>query len=171
MRRKRKEEIALTEELLRSHFLEIFGDPVTNPKRWEIIELGTQINFVTSGLRGWAKYCSDGGKRFIRSLDVRMNYIADEDVVFVNPPDNAEAKRTRIQGGDVLLTITGSRIGIVASVPQDFEEAYISQHFAIIWLKQRLSPLYLPTYLSFCQWKVVARDRLRNYSMGKPNRD
>jgi len=32
VRRKRKEAIRLTEELLRSTFLEMFGDPVTNPK-------------------------------------------------------------------------------------------------------------------------------------------
>src|SRR5688572_10062344 len=31
IRRKRKEAVALTEELLRSTFLEMFGDPVTNP--------------------------------------------------------------------------------------------------------------------------------------------
>jgi type I restriction enzyme, S subunit len=36
VRRKRKEAIALTEELLRSAFLEMFGDPVTNPKGWPI---------------------------------------------------------------------------------------------------------------------------------------
>jgi type I restriction enzyme S subunit len=34
LRRKRQEAIALTEQLLRSTFLEMFGDPVTNPKRW-----------------------------------------------------------------------------------------------------------------------------------------
>lgn len=37
--RKRKEAIALTEELLRSAFLEMFGDPVTNPKGWPTITL------------------------------------------------------------------------------------------------------------------------------------
>jgi type I restriction enzyme S subunit len=36
IRRKRKEAIALTEELLRSAFLEMFGDPVTNPKGWPV---------------------------------------------------------------------------------------------------------------------------------------
>lgn len=35
IRRKRKQAIALTEELLRSAFLEMFGDPVTNPKGWD----------------------------------------------------------------------------------------------------------------------------------------
>ena len=35
IRRKRQEAIRLTEELLRSAFLEMFGDPVTNSKGWE----------------------------------------------------------------------------------------------------------------------------------------
>jgi len=43
VRRKRKEAIRLTEELLRSTFLEMFGDPVTNPKGWEIVKLGRKI--------------------------------------------------------------------------------------------------------------------------------
>lgn len=40
IRRKRKEAIALTEELLRSAFLDMFGDPVTNPKGWPVKSLG-----------------------------------------------------------------------------------------------------------------------------------
>lgn len=41
IRRKRKESIALTEDLLRSAFLEMFGDPVTNPNGWPVRSLGT----------------------------------------------------------------------------------------------------------------------------------
>lgn len=44
IRRKRQEAVRLTEELLRSVFLDMFGDPVTNPKGWEkaaIKEFGT----------------------------------------------------------------------------------------------------------------------------------
>ena len=36
VRRKRQEAIRLTEELGRSIFLDMFGDPVTNPKGWEV---------------------------------------------------------------------------------------------------------------------------------------
>ncbi len=48
IRRKRKEAIALTEELLRSAFLEMFGDPVTNPKGWPVRELGS-ISTIQTG--------------------------------------------------------------------------------------------------------------------------
>jgi type I restriction enzyme S subunit len=40
IRRKREEGIRLTEELLRSTFLEMFGDPATNPKKWPTGKLG-----------------------------------------------------------------------------------------------------------------------------------
>lgn len=40
MRRKRHEAIRLTEEFLRSVFLDMFGDPVTNPKGWEVKKFG-----------------------------------------------------------------------------------------------------------------------------------
>lgn len=49
IRRKRKEAIALTEELLRSAFLEMFGDPVTNPKGWPVKLLGEVIDHLDAG--------------------------------------------------------------------------------------------------------------------------
>ncbi|HAC64928.1 MAG TPA: hypothetical protein DCF68_15705, partial [Cyanothece sp. UBA12306] len=49
IRRKRKESIRLTDELLRSTFLDMFGDPVINPKGWEVKKLGEIANFVGGG--------------------------------------------------------------------------------------------------------------------------
>jgi type I restriction enzyme S subunit len=47
IRRKRQEAIKLTEELGRSLFLDMFGDPVTNPKRWETVILGDILSVVS----------------------------------------------------------------------------------------------------------------------------
>lgn len=54
IRRKRKEAIALTDELLRSAFLEMFGDPVTNPKGWPVKPLGELLANIDSG---WSPVC------------------------------------------------------------------------------------------------------------------
>lgn len=48
IRRKRKEAIALTEDLLRSAFLEMFGDPMTNPKGWPVKPLA-RLGRITTG--------------------------------------------------------------------------------------------------------------------------
>ena len=135
IRRKRRQALDEIDALLRATFLEMFGDPWTNPKGWPIERLGKYISFTTSGSRGWARFYSDVGHRFIRSLDVKMNWIAWADTAFVKPPELAEADRTRVRYGDVLLTITGSRIGRTATVEDDIQNAHISRHVAIIRLK------------------------------------
>lgn len=114
----------------------------------DVEELGDKLCFVTSGGRGWAKYYSDQGSPFIRSLDVQMGTVSSDDLAYVAAPDNAEARRTRTRSGDVLLTITGSRIGRASVLPQDLAGAHISQHVAILRpdLKQ-MRPEYLAAFL------------------------
>ncbi len=143
----RKRSIHLLDEFLKSTFSDLFDNPVKNRKRFKIVRLKELITFLTSGGRGWGEYYSEKGERFIRSLDVQMNYISNEDSAFVNPPNNQEANRTKVQDFDILLTITGSKIGRVAMVPVNFGRAYVSQHVAII-RTQNINPLYLSYYLS-----------------------
>jgi type I restriction enzyme, S subunit len=49
IRRKRQEAIRLTEELGRSIFLDMFGDPVTNPKGWEIVSMKSIVKQTQYG--------------------------------------------------------------------------------------------------------------------------
>ena len=166
LRAKRRESLAQLDTLLQSTFLDMFGDPVTNPK-CPVRSLGNHLAFVTSGGRGWAKYYSDQGARFIRSLDVQMNSVSLEEVVHVDPPDNAEARRTRISKGDVLLTITGSRIGRVAKIPDTLDGAFISQHVAILRLCDTLKPEFLARFLSL-EGGGQAQIRKLQYGQTKP---
>jgi type I restriction enzyme S subunit len=150
MRAKRRAALGQFDTLTQSIFLDLFDDPATNLKGLRAESLGDHLLFVTSGGRGWAEFYAPTGSRFIRSFDVQMNHIGDEDPAFVLPPNNAEARRTRVMAGDVLLTITGSRIGRVAPVPEDLNGAYISQHVAILRADpKRIEPTFLSFFLSF----------------------
>jgi type I restriction enzyme, S subunit len=162
----RKQHLQQLDDLLKSVFLEMFGDPVRNYKNHKTSILGAFITHLTSGGRGWAKYYSNNGKRFIRSLDVQMNTIGSKDIVYVDPPDNKETERTRVEPGDILLTITGSKIGRVCFVPLEFEEAYVSQHVAIIRTKD-INPIFLSYYLSMpnCGQRIISK---RQYGQAKP---
>ena len=149
IRAKRRCALAQLDILAQSVFFDMFGDPVTNPKGVNIEPLGDHLLFVTSGGRDWAKFYAPTGSRFIRSLDVQMNHIAEDDIACVAAPDNAEARRTCVKVGDVLLTITGSRIGRVAPVPDDLKGSYISQHVAILRIDSKgLQPHFVSFFLS-----------------------
>lgn len=148
VRRKRKEAIALTEDLLRSAFLEMFGDPVTNPKGWELVELGKLLTFLTSGSRGWAKYYAKEGSLFLRIQNVKDGRLLLDDIAFVNAPDSAESRRTSVQEGDVLVSITAD-LGRTAVIPNGLGKAHINQHLALLRLnKEFISPEYAAAFLA-----------------------
>jgi type I restriction enzyme, S subunit len=72
VRRKRKEAIRLTEELLKSTFLDLFGDPVTNPKGWEICEIGKITNVKTGKTPSREDEENYGGDvRWVKTTEVR----------------------------------------------------------------------------------------------------
>jgi len=167
IRCKRQEAREVADKFLEATYMDVFGSPVTNPRDWPIEPLGNYLDFLTSGSRGWAQYYVPDGKRFIRSLDVQMNRIGADDTVYVDPPAGTEADRTRVQPQDVLLTITGSCIGRVAFVPPDIEEAYVSQHVAILRLRKELMDRYVSMYLSLDSGgqRQIAKDQ---YGQTKP---
>ncbi len=131
LRAKRRESLAQLDTLLQSTFLDMFGDPVTNPMGWPRVNVGDEIGFLTSGSRGWAKYYSDSGDLFIRIQNLKNGNLDLGDVAFVNSPESAESRRTKVEPGDLLLSITAD-LGRTAVVPDGIGKAYINQHLAIL---------------------------------------
>lgn len=136
--------------LVKSQFVEMFGDPKLNPHGYPVHQLSDHIQFLTSGSRGWAQYCVDEGTEwFITIKNVKDCHISTVDMQAINAPDNAEAKRTRVQEGDLLISITAD-LGRTGVVTQEIAEhgAYINQHLTCIRLDRKvLEPLYVAYFM------------------------
>ena len=145
----RKQQLAKLDELVKARFVEMFGDTKLNPNNFPCCSLSEYIVFLTSGSRGWSQYFTDSGEYFITIKNVKNCKITLQDVQYVTPPDNAEAKRTRVQENDLLISITADlgRTGIVTKKIAE-HGAYINQHLTCIRLKQdKLNPLYVAYYM------------------------
>lgn len=146
---KRRAQLDKLNLLVKARFVEMFGDPVINPHGYPVHQLADYIEFLTSGSRGWAQYFSDEGEYFITIKNVKNCRITLNDVQHIVPPDNAEAKRTKVQEGDLLISITADlgRTGVVTKEIAD-HGAYINQHLTCIRLNQKeVLPLYVAYYM------------------------
>ena len=146
---KRRQQLTKLDELVKARFVEMFGDPVTNPMRWPNHRFSEYIEFLTSGSRGWAKYFSENGEYFITIKNVKNCRITVDNVQYVIPPNNAEANRTKVQEGDLLISITADlgRTGVV-SKEIAAHGGYINQHLTCIRIrKDYLNPLYVAYYM------------------------
>jgi type I restriction enzyme S subunit len=147
LRRKDKALLAKYDELLQSVFYDMFGDPVKNEKGWEVKRLSDLVKFLTSGSRGWAKYYSETGELFLRINNVGKNNLQLDEVIYVNAPLGAEGQRTKVEFGDILLSITAD-LGRTAVIPRNFPTSYINQHLALIRLIDRQSAFYVSQYIA-----------------------
>ena len=146
----RKQEIELLDNLIKARFVEMFGDTIKNPKGYHVHQLSEYITSLTSGSRGWAKYCvDDGSEWFITIKNVKDCHVILDNMQPVNAPDNAEAKRTKVQEGDLLISITAD-LGRTGVVTKEIAEhgAYINQHLSCIRMnKEVLNPLFVAHYM------------------------
>jgi type I restriction enzyme S subunit len=147
LRAKRLATLALLDALPQAIFLELFGDRASILSGWRTRPLGSLIDFMTSGSRGWAAHYTETGDLFLRIQNVRCDELVLADVAYVTAPETAEAKRTRVRAGDVLLSITAD-LGRSAVVPDDIGEAYISQHLLLLRPCGDLIPRYLSAFLA-----------------------
>ncbi len=155
---KRNVEARLTklDLLVKARFNEMFGDPVANPKGWRIATLSDYIEFLTSGSRGWAKYFTDNGAYFITIKNVKDTHVSIDEVQHVCPPAGAEAERTKVQEGDLLISITADlgRTGIVTREIAN-HGAYINQHLTCIRLNcVDVLPLFVAFYMESAAGKL-----------------
>ena len=114
------------------------------PKGWVWTRLGHLSQFVTSGSRDWAKHYSDEGAIFIRmgNLSKDHYHLRLDHIQRVKPPANGEGTRTRLEGGDICISITGD-VGMLGLIPEGFGESYINQHTAMVRSMPEMKGHYL----------------------------
>ncbi len=76
IRRKRQEAIALSEEFLRSVFLDMFGDPVTNPKGWAVKQLHDIADLASGITKGRKPKGPVSPVPYMRVANVQDGYIS-----------------------------------------------------------------------------------------------
>ncbi|MGA1832461.1 restriction endonuclease subunit S [Rhizobium wenxiniae] len=114
------------------------------PDKWTWARLGQLAQLVTSGSRDWAKHYSNEGAIFVRMGNLSKDHyrLRLDHVQRVKAPDDGEGTRTRLETGDILISITGD-VGMLGLIPEGFGEAYINQHTAMVRPVAELRGRYL----------------------------
>ncbi|MGV3344468.1 restriction endonuclease subunit S [Enterobacteriaceae bacterium LUAb1] len=107
------------------------------PQDWEVKTIGQLNPFITSGSRGWADFYVDYGDLFVRITNMSRNSIYLDTKTAENkfvslPATSTEGKRTQLNNGDVLISITAD-IGIIGYIDESIAKpAYINQHISLV---------------------------------------
>lgn len=152
----RKQQLVELNNLIRSVFYDMFGDPVTNEKGWDI---GTIRDIVAEVKYGTSKPAQEKGK----FIYLRMNNITYDgemdysDIKYIDLPDY-EAEKYFVRKGDVLFNRTNSKelVGKTA-VFKNETPMIIAGYIIRVRVNERADPEFLSAILNSKYGKETLR--------------
>ena len=137
----RKEQLAKLDELVKSRFIELFGDPEHNEKAIPILPM-TELCEIIDGDRGanypkQEEFSDNGFCLFLNAKNVTANGFSFENCMFITAVKDKLLRKGKLSRGDVVLTTRGT-IGNLAfydgAVP--YEHIRINSGMVILRMKR-----------------------------------
>lgn len=152
IRRKREEATQLTDTLLKSVFLDMFGDPVTNPKGWEKKPLASHIS-LTGGYAFKSSDYLNSGLPLVRIGNANKGKFDANNLVYLPTEFATKYQKFILSPGDMLITLTGTvgkeDYGNLSIVPSLHNKWLLNQRVAKINIESdELTSSYLKFFLS-----------------------
>ena len=118
--------LSLTGELVKAQFLEMFGDPVTNPMGWPVMTMKNASLRLSDGPFGSnlksEHYCSEG-VRVIRLQNIGVGEFIDDDKAYVSLGHYQKIKKYTCKSGDIVIGTLGDPNFRACVIPDSIEIA------------------------------------------------
>ena len=159
----RKQQIEELDELIKSQFVEMFGDPILNPMNWEVKKLRDISNKIMSGNtpKGGDRVYVPSGIEFYRSQNVWKNRIEKEDIAYIDEETHKNMIKSSLKHNDLLITKTGrintenSSLGRTAIYTGKDDKANINGHVYLVRLNEGENHEFV--------LRILISDRYREY--------
>ena len=150
--------------LIKARFVELFGDPIKNPKGWEIVTIG---DVVTEVRYGTSKPAVEGGKYpYLRMNNLTADGHLDlNDLKYIDIPDD-EIEKCVVRKGDILFNRTNSIELVGKTAVFDLpEDMVIAGYIIRVRLNERILPEVFSQYMNL----EALKDILRSMAKGAVN--
>lgn len=161
IRRKRKQIIEMTDSLLKSIFVDMFGDPSQNPNHWPVVTIGEIAESTQYGTS--SKAGPDGEYPVLRMNNLTYDgYIDLADMKYIDIASKDVDKYTVVKG-DILFNRTNSAdlVGKTAVYQGEDRMAFAGYLIRLRTNKQAV-PEYVSAFLNSTYGKSILRKMCRS---------
>jgi type I restriction enzyme, S subunit len=165
LRAKRRVALAQLDTLTQSIFLDMFGDPTTNPKGFDVRPLMSLVRENDTINYGVVQPGDDveNGVPLIRVGDLVDGQVEHTSLKRIAPSIEAAYKRSRLRGDEILISCVGST-GIVALADESVKGFNIARAVARVPVGEMINRIYLASYLKTDFVQRYFKNELRTVS-------
>ena len=147
----RQRELQLLDELIKARFVELFGDPETNPLGWEKVTVGDVCSAIVRGPFGSAlkkEYFVEPNETTYKVYEQKHAIQKSSTIgtYYVTAEKFAELRRFECVAGDILMSCSGT-MGELYQLPEGCEKGLINQALCKFTLNHKILPIVFLTYM------------------------
>ena len=161
LRAKRSTALAQVDALTQSIFLEVFGDPVANPKRWPNPSVGDVLTFQQYGPRFYNESYSIDGVRIVRITDLSEAGVLDFDSMPRLAVSAEDREKYLLRPGDLLFARSGATVGKTALIQSGSPPCIAGAYFITMRFDRRIDPRYARAVLASPSVRSIVAKRSR----------
>ena len=105
---KRQKELSTFDNLIKARFVELFGNPITNDKGWNVAELNSVCDGIGDGLHGTPEYDDSGEYPFINGNNLMNGTIEITPATKMVNEDTYKKHYIELTKNAILLSINGT---------------------------------------------------------------
>ncbi len=158
-----KKLLSSTEQLVKSQFIEMFGDPIDNTKNLPTESLSEHLTLV-GGFAFKSTGFAKTGVPVLRIGNINAGYFKPDDLPFWEEDPSLE--RYALYPGDLVISLTGTvgkdDFGNVCRLGDDYPKYYLNQRNAKLELKDTVLPEFITALLKNRRIK----DKITNAGQG-----
>jgi restriction endonuclease S subunit len=154
----RKESIRMLDEFLKSTFLEMFGDPIANKKKWKSLQVSEYGESRLGKMLDGKKIIGNNLKPYLRNSNVLWFGFKLDDLLEMDF-DEKDRVEFNLRNGDILMC-EGGEIGRCAIWRDELEECYFQKAIHRIRLNKDIA---LPEYFVYMFWLYTLNGGLNKY--------
>jgi type I restriction enzyme S subunit len=148
---KRKEELLALDNLVRSRFVELFGDPELNPMGWEKVTLNDVCSSIVRGPFGSAlkkEFFVEPSETTYKVYEQKhaIQKSASIGTYYITQEKYRELKRFECLPGDILMSCSGT-MGELYQLPEGCEKGVINQALCKFTLNDKILPVCFLVYM------------------------
>jgi len=121
-RAKCREANRLTDEFLKSAFIDMFGDPISNPKEWEVKRFNEVYESIRYATSSPPDYIPDGVP-FIRATNIKNGTVITNGLKHISFKEAKQLEKCKLSYGNLIIVISGVNAGDCAVIPKQFDNA------------------------------------------------
>lgn len=106
----REKELKLLDDFIKARFIEMFGDPVINPQKWEVLsfrQAGIRLSDGPFGSNLKSEHYTNSGVRVIRLGNIGVGTFIDNDKSFISTKYYEKLKKYTCKAGEIVIATLG----------------------------------------------------------------